>query len=71
MQIEELGRILADKLAKASPSDRVAAIHLFGIEYADKIGSAATHVAVAAGIEQSYGTEIRKGMKLSKFVTLR
>ena len=71
MQIEQLGRILSDNLAKASPTDRVTTIHLFGIVYAKDIGSAAAHVAVAAGIEPSYGTEIRKGMKLSKFVTIR
>lgn len=71
MRVDDLGKKLAADLAAAGPSDRAVTIHLFGIKYADHIGSAATQVAIAAGISEKYGTEIRKGMKLSRFVSLK
>jgi len=71
MRVDELGKILAAKLEAAKPTYRATTIHLFGIEYADQIGSAATQVAISAGIGEPYGTEIRKGMKLAEFVTLK
>lgn len=71
MRIDDLGKKLADDLRRAGPSDRAVTIHLFGIKHASEIGSAATQVAIAAGISEKYGTEIRKGMKLAKFVSLK
>lgn len=70
MQIDKLGKMLADSLEKASKGDVAVTIHLFGIRYADEIGSSANQVAIAAGISEKYGTELRKGMKLAKYVTL-
>lgn len=70
MQTEKLGKILADAVAKAPKGDIAVTIHLFGIRYADEIGSSANQVAIAAGISEKYGTELRKGMKLAKHVTV-
>nr|WP_271439779.1 hypothetical protein [Pontixanthobacter luteolus] len=46
-------------------------IHLFGIEFADEIGSAANQVVEASDIDNSYAVEVRKGMRLAKFVQRR
>ncbi len=70
MQIERLGAILKADLVKAAPRDRAVTIHLFGIRHARDIGTGATQVAIAADISPKYGTEIRKGMKLAKHVSL-
>ncbi|MBR2171849.1 hypothetical protein [Sphingopyxis sp.] len=70
MQIEKLGKLLAEAVAKAPKGDIAVTIHLFGIRYADEIGSSANQVATAAGISEKYGTELRKGMKLAKHVTV-
>ncbi len=48
-------------------------IHLFGIKYADEIkesGIAPKEIAKDADINESYGTEISKGMKLKKYVQI-
>lgn len=70
MQIDKLGKLLADAVANAPKGDIAVTIHLFGIRYSDEIGSSANQVAIAAGISEKYGTELRKGMKLAKYVTL-
>lgn len=47
-------------------------MHLFGLRYADAIGDMSPNeLAERAGIKRSYGTEIRKGIKLSKYVVER
>ena len=71
MQVERLGKLLEADLNNAAPNDRAVTIHLFGIRYAKEIGSGATQIAVAAGISPKYGTELRKGMKIAKFVVLK
>ena len=71
MQTERLGKLLAADLSKAAPKDRAVTVHLFGIKYAAEIGSSATQIAISAGISPKYGTEIRKGVKIAKFVSLK
>ena len=39
MQISQLAKILSERVARAGKGERVTQIHLFGIEYADEIGS--------------------------------
>lgn len=54
--------------------EAVAMIHLFGIKYAAEIkesGASMKGIAKAAGIRESYGTEISKGVKLAKFVSVK
>ncbi len=49
-------------------------IHLFGVKYADEIndlGVSKRELAEAAGIGESYATEISKGVKLSKYVCVK
>ena len=71
MNTEQLGKMLAADLKSAQAGDRAVTVHLFGIKYASEIGSAANDVAIAAGISAKYGTEIRKGMKLARFVSIK
>lgn len=68
MQIEQLATILNERVRKAEKGERVTQIHLFGIEFADEIGSAATKVVEASEIDNSFATEVRKGIKLARYV---
>ena len=59
---------------ESKEDEAVVMIHLFGIRYASEIresGESMNAIAVAAGIQESYGTEISKGVKLSKFVNIK
>lgn len=72
MTIDELGKILHDMYFESNDGEAVAMIHLFGIKYADEInatGVSMKALAKAGGIRESYGTELNKGVKLSKYVT--
>lgn len=71
MDLQELGIKLHEMYFNSRDGDAVAMIHLFGIKYANEIkacGESMKSVAKAGGIRESYGTEISKGVKLSKFV---
>lgn len=72
MTLNELGETLSNMYQNAPNGDSVAMIHLFGIKYANQIrnlGASSKAIAKAAHINDSYGTEISKGVKLSKYVT--
>lgn len=74
MTLHELGKALSDMYFGSETGETVAMIHLFGIKYADDIsasGESMRAIALAAGIPESYGTEIGKGVKLSRFVRLK
>ncbi len=72
MQIEEASKILAQMYNNAERKEVALSVHLFGIKYADQIGNmSANDIAIGAGIKKSYGTEIRKGMRLAKYVELK
>lgn len=71
MNIQELGSKLNDMYFNSGDGETVAMIHLFGIKYSNEIkasGESMKAVAKAAGIRESYGTEIGKGVRLAKFV---
>lgn len=71
MSLKELGDRLKEMYENAAKGEAVAMIHLFGIKYAQEIISSKAskkEIAKAAGIHESYGTEISKGIKLSKHV---
>ncbi|MFV0366354.1 MAG: hypothetical protein ACK5JS_07625 [Mangrovibacterium sp.] len=71
MTLRELGEKLNEMYNNAPKGDSVAMIHLFGIRYADEInqsGFSKKDIANAARIPESFGTEISKGTKLSKYV---
>ncbi len=70
----ELGQILKNMYENASKGEAVAMIHLFGIKYSEEIKEcniSFKEIAVAAGMNEPYGTEISKGAKLSKYVTVK
>jgi hypothetical protein len=74
MTLQELGKALSDMYLGSETGETVAMIHLFGIKYAEEISTSCESmraIALAAGIPESYGTEIGKGVKLSRFVRLK
>lgn len=71
MTENELGRILKEMYENAPEGYQVANIHLFGVKYADIIldnNYKATDIVRASGLNQSYATEVSKGIKLSMYV---
>ncbi len=74
MTKQDLGSILKEIYKSASEGEKVVMIHLFGIKYSEKIkecNCSTKEIAKAADIHESYGTEISKGVKLSKYVTMK
>ncbi|EKO3791396.1 hypothetical protein [Vibrio metschnikovii] len=74
MTLNELGDVLNHMYQNAPTNESVAMIHLFAIKYANQIKDlnvSCKSVAKAAGINQSYGTEISKGIKLAKYVSVK
>jgi hypothetical protein len=60
---------LKRKVASALPGEKVVTIHLFGIDHADQLdGLNLQEFAERAGIGKSFGTELRKGVRLAQFV---
>ena len=54
--------------------DAVVMIHLFGIKYADEIresGGTSQDIVVAAGMSESYATELQNGIRLAKHVVVK
>lgn len=70
MNASKLGSILKDMYENAPDKDQVAMIHLFAIKYADFIMDkyTAAEIVRASGINKSYGTEVNKGLRLSRYV---
>lgn len=74
MTINELGSHLSKMYHNAPKGDAVAMIHVFGIKYAQEVqqsGYSKKDIAEAANIPLSYATEISKGVKLAKYVTVK
>ncbi|MCL2591790.1 MAG: HNH endonuclease [Defluviitaleaceae bacterium] len=68
---EELSSKLKNMYNSASEGEAVTMIHLFGIRYAKhikKVKISAASIVMAAGLHDSYATEVSKGIKLSGFV---
>ena len=56
----------------AFPDEKVLQIHLFGIKYAEDLADLDVKAVVkAAGVSESYCTEIHKMMNLARHVTLK
>ncbi len=59
-------------IAGAPKGDKVVTIHMFGIQHADRLdGLNLQELAERAGIGKSFGTELRKGVRLAEYVQLR
>jgi hypothetical protein len=72
VQVEEAARILSDMYKKALQKEKALSIHLFGVMYANEIRNIpSASLALRAGLKKSYGTEIRKGINLAKYVEIR
>lgn len=69
-----LGQKLKYMYDNAPYGEQVLMIHLFGIKFGDIIyenGYNAREIIEAAGIKESYQTEISKGMKMAKYVEIK
>ena len=72
MKIGEAARLLRDMYDKAPAGEKATSIHLFGIKYATEIGSMSPiELVLRADLPKSYHTEIRKMLKLPRYVKLR
>ncbi|MET3972309.1 MULTISPECIES: HTH-like domain-containing protein [Bradyrhizobium] len=72
MIVQELADQLRQDYDTAEEGKKVIAIHLFGIRWASQLeGISCKEVAIRAGIHESYGTEIRKGVNLAEYVSIR
>ena len=74
MDLQELGEKLHDMYFNSEDGEAVAMIHLFAVKYADEIlacGESMKTIAITAGLQESYGTEISKGVKLARYVVPR
>lgn len=72
MTIDEAAKILARMYETAPKNDKVARLHLFGIQYANLIeGMPVLELVERAGLRKSYRTEVNKGIRLSRHVQLK
>ncbi|WP_418604604.1 hypothetical protein [Hwangdonia sp.] len=74
MTLNQLGAALSNLYHNAPKGEAVAMIHLFGIKYAKELQEnnfSKKEIAKAANIPESFGTEISKGIKLAKYVTVK
>jgi len=69
---QDLERTLREAWSQAPDGDVVVRIHLFGIRHAAALQGINLGALVdAAKIPKPYATEIRKGMRLAEYVTLK
>jgi hypothetical protein len=72
MAVAQLALTLRNAVNRAGEGEVVVSIHLFGIENARELQDVPLREVVdAAHLQKSYVTEIRKGMNLAKYVTVR
>ena len=73
MNETELAEILRRMYRNAPNGEQTTAIHLFGIRYVAELS--VPHVSIngmveRSGVGKTYHTEVRKGMRLAKYVEL-
>ena len=74
MMKQDLAQKLNSMYHNAPQGEKVLMIHIFGIKYSEDIkvcGASAKEIAISANINESYGTEIQKGIKLAKYVDIK
>jgi 5-methylcytosine-specific restriction protein B len=72
MQIDSLASELRKMYFGAAEKEKALSIHLFGIKFSDELdGKPCKEIAIRAGLPASYGTEIRKGVNLGRYVRLK
>ena len=72
MQISQAAQILRRMYDAAEPyREQVTAIHYFAIKYANQIEDISPKdIVVSAEMPEAYKTEISKGIRLAKYVTI-
>ena len=72
MQISQAAQILRQMYERAKPyREQATAIHYFAVKYARQIEDISPReIVVAAGMSESYKTEISKGVRLAQYVTI-
>ena len=69
--MNDLAEQLRRALLAAPKGDRVVTIHLFAIRHGERLkGVNLKDLAARAGIGESFGTELRKGIRLAEFVQI-
>ncbi len=72
-QLERLGKALAEMHESFPEGDKTTAVHLFGIKYGEELlqltRGELDRISEAAGLTPTYGLELRKMAKLSRYVT--
>ena len=74
MTLHELSAALQTMYASAPKGRQVTMVHLFGIQYAPEIrasGFAPREIVRAAGLSETYVTEVNKGIRLAPYVRVR
>lgn len=72
MDIQDLADRLRLMYSNAPKGEQTTYIRLFGIKYADEIaGLPLVELIERAGLKRSYDTEVRKGVRLAKYVELK
>ena len=72
MTVDQAANIFRRMYQNAPPKEQVAHIHLFGIKYALELeGMPNTEIVRRAGLKPSYHSEVAKGRRLGKYVTLK
>lgn len=73
--LARLSEQLRDGYAASPRGEKMTALHLFGIVHADELSGLTSaeleSVATVAGLSPSFATELRKMVKLSRFVVPR
>ena len=70
MEIQKLAQLLRDSYDQAPKGNKSIAVCLFGVRFADEIGSS-TNAIMEAAMIGDYGPEVRKGIKLARYVNLK
>ncbi len=73
MTTDTLATTLFDMYSGARHGEKTTMIHLFGIKYADDIrdcGASVAEIVRLSSIEESYVTEVHKGIRLARYVTV-
>lgn len=71
---QALAHILSYLYRTAPDKKATAMINLFGIKYADEIrqsGATAAEIVRLSDLEDTYATEVTKGIRLAPYVTLK
>ncbi|MFI8605078.1 hypothetical protein ACIGCP_11480 [Cellulophaga baltica] len=74
MNSKELSKKLHEMYFNAPKGELVSMIHLFGIKYAEDLmerNISIKEIVKDSGISSAYQTEISKGIKLAKYVTVK